>query len=97
MAAISFQFDTTGAIVKDGDIVTVKYQDGSSRDFDSLASLQSWAINKISDFGVEGIQAIGIISGMTIDPLMDTPSVWNGKTITLDAEKSIFSQILTKV
>lgn len=91
MAAISTKFKTSGTITFSGDSVFVNFDDGSSLEFEGAASLQQWVLENTPD--LQGLRAMAIGNRLALDPLLDSPSVWDGKTFTLDVEQPVVSNV----
>jgi hypothetical protein len=87
MSAISVTFKASGAIQPSGDLLYVNFEDGSQLELSGPEGLQQWVLARLPD--LDGVRALAIANRLAQDPLMDSPAVWDGKTITLDPEQAL--------
>lgn len=89
--ALSVKF-ATPALVPFGDGgIRVKFDDGSEMEFASATAMQESCLNGLPS--ADDLKAMAIIQRLGVDPLMDSPALWDGKTVTLDVEKETPSQV----
>lgn len=83
MSAIAVKF-ATPAITRTGETLNVNFDDGSSEEFSGAEGLQSSVRNSLPE--VSQVRAMAIANRLAVDPLLDSPNLWDGKTITIDFE-----------
>jgi hypothetical protein len=64
--------------------VRVKFDDGSENEYDDADSLRNSILEQLPT--LDALKALAISNRLAADPLMDSPALWDGKTVTLDVE-----------
>lgn len=86
MAAIQLQF-ADPAITVSGGTLNINFADGSQIPFEGGANeLQLWILARLPELDV--VRAMAIANRLAQDPLLDSPQLWDGKTVTLDVEQA---------
>lgn len=78
----------TPCIVEQGDTMLVNWADGSQQEIQGGPdALQAWINDNLPD--INGVRALFLSHCLANDPLLNTPSVWDGKTATFDPEQTL--------
>jgi hypothetical protein len=85
MAAIAVRFDTPAIVIGEG-VVTVRWDDGSYREFADVPEMLAWFAGQLPS--VEQVQAMAVINRLAADPMVDSPSLWDNKLVTFDPEQA---------
>jgi hypothetical protein len=81
---ITIETATTGAIVRNGDAVSVQFKDGSGVDFGNVNELQTFVESNAPTPDQAKAMLIGkLLAG---DPLLDSPETWNARKVIVDLE-----------
>lgn len=86
MAAIA-KLATTGALIKDSGTgeVRINFLDGTELPFESATALTDFVANNQPT--LDQVRAYLIANRLTNDPLLDSPALWDGKTLSFDLEQ----------
>lgn len=76
----------------DGSII-VTYDDGSSVTFDTATAMSQYIQNHLPD--IDGVKALALANRLANDPLMNSLTLWNGKTFTLNPEAVAVGSVFT--
>lgn len=85
MAAIAVRFATPAIVIGEG-IVTVRWDDGSTKDFTDIPEMLAWFAGQLPS--LEQIQAVAVINRLAVDPMVDSPTLWDNKLVTFDPEQA---------
>jgi len=86
MAAVVIEF-ATPALVRSGDTLTVNYANGDQNEYTGATGLQDAVSDAISN-NPTLFRLFFIANRLALDPLMDSPAVWDGKKATFDPEQA---------
>jgi hypothetical protein len=82
--ALSVKFGTPAIVFSGDGGVRVKFDDGSENEYDDADSLRNSILEQLPT--LDALKALAISNRLAADPLMDSPALWDGKTVTLDVE-----------
>lgn len=92
MAQITVKF-ATPAIVQDGDNLTVNFDDGTNYTVSGVTGMQDRVEeNRVT---IQQLHWIAVANRMAADPQLDSPQLWDGKTVTFNEEAANPAQAFT--
>lgn len=92
MAATVVKFDTPAFVIDGGTgVITFRWSDGSTEDFNSVGDLAAKMADRVPD--AAAVRAVAIVHTLALDPMFDSPALWNGKQYTLDPEQSAVANV----
>lgn len=82
--SVTVKLHPTQALVIDGETISIQLDNGNMFPFDSAADFSQALANNTID--PNQLAYILMTHCMARDPALDSPAVWNGRQITLNAE-----------
>lgn len=87
--AVTVKLATTNAIVKNQETggIIVNFSDGNQIPFETATAMTDFVAG--NEPSSDAARAYLIANRLAADPLLDSPSLWDGKQLTLDLEQAI--------
>lgn len=91
MAKVVIKFGSP-AVVKSAGKVFVNLGDGTQLEFESATALSD-AVSAAVNANSEALRMLAIGHRLAADPLLDSPLLWNGTTVTIDPEQALAANV----